>query len=115
MKLPNAQNAIVDLEKLTDYLLNPDHPRGKHKERVLEATCGITAAHANLLQRELMEAANHGDAMPTRTDIYGRRFVVECSVGGPTGTAVLVTAWIVRAGENFPRFVSAVRAPIDLP
>lgn len=98
---------MVDLEKLTDYLLNPDHPRGKHKARVLEATCGITAAHADLLQRELIEAARRGEAMLTRTDTYGSGFVVEWSVGGPTGTAVLVTAWIVRAGENFPRFVSA--------
>lgn len=29
MKLPNADDAIVEEQKLTGYLLNPDHPRGK--------------------------------------------------------------------------------------
>lgn len=26
MRLPNAQNAVVDREKIADYLLNPAHP-----------------------------------------------------------------------------------------
>jgi Domain of unknown function (DUF6883) len=107
MKLPNAQDAVVDLKKLTDYLLNPDHPRGKHKARVLEAKCGITVDHADLLRRELIEVAKQAEAKPTRTDTDGRRFVLEWNISGPRGTATLVTAWIVRAGENFPRFVSA--------
>lgn len=31
MKLPNAENAFVDIEKLRGYCLNLSHPRGKHK------------------------------------------------------------------------------------
>lgn len=33
MKLPNAENAVVSIEKLRDYSLNPNHPEGKHKAR----------------------------------------------------------------------------------
>jgi hypothetical protein len=29
MKLPNGDAAIVDIAKLRDYCLSPDHPRGK--------------------------------------------------------------------------------------
>ncbi len=34
MKLPNAENAVIDIKKLRDYCLNPNHPEGKHKARV---------------------------------------------------------------------------------
>jgi hypothetical protein len=33
MKLPNAENAVIDIAKLRDYCLNPNHPEGKHKAR----------------------------------------------------------------------------------
>jgi hypothetical protein len=34
MKMPGGHAAIVDRQKLTEYCLNPEHPRGKHKARV---------------------------------------------------------------------------------
>ena len=34
--LPNAEFAFVPLEKLTGYVLNPEHPVGKHKAAVFE-------------------------------------------------------------------------------
>jgi hypothetical protein len=33
MKLPNPKRAVVDIAKLRDYILNPEHPRGRHKAR----------------------------------------------------------------------------------
>jgi hypothetical protein len=30
MIIPNAEHAIVEIEKLVEYALNPDHPTGKH-------------------------------------------------------------------------------------
>jgi hypothetical protein len=45
MKLPNGDRAIVDLEKLRAYCLNPQHPRGRHKARVF-ASFGIREADA---------------------------------------------------------------------
>jgi hypothetical protein len=107
MKLPNAESAFVDLGKLTDYCLNADHPRGKHKARVFQALCGFTEQNAGLLQQRLLEAAEHGHAVETSSDIYGRRFVIEYIVQGPIGAGRVRTAWIVRHDENFPRFVSA--------
>ena len=34
MKLPNADRAVVEIEKLRDYCLSSSHPRGRHKARV---------------------------------------------------------------------------------
>jgi hypothetical protein len=39
MKLPNSEKAIVDIAKLRDYSLNPEHESGGHKARVF-AKCG---------------------------------------------------------------------------
>ena len=41
MKLPGGEDAIVDPEKLTGYCLNPEHPRGKHKARVVATALGF--------------------------------------------------------------------------
>jgi hypothetical protein len=107
MKLPNAENAVVDLVKLVDYCLSTDHPRGKHKARVFQSACGLTAQHAELLRQQLLDAAEEGDAVETNSDTHGRRFVIECNAQGPNGEAAIRTAWIVRPDEDVPRFVSA--------
>lgn len=107
MKLPNAELAVVDMAKLVDYCLSPDHPRGKHKARVFEAACGLTAEHAESLRDQLLEAARQGDAMGGPDVGYGDRYVVEWVVEGPSGKALARSLWIVRQEEDFPRFVSA--------
>ncbi len=107
MKLPNGQQAVIDLEKLTDYCLNPDHPRGKHKARVFRASCGFTAENAELMREQLFDAAANDEALQVPPNVHGQRYVIECLLSGPTGQAQVRTAWIVRTSEDFPRFVSA--------
>jgi len=57
MRLPNAGKAIVEVEKLRDYCLNPLHPRGRHKARVFASRLGLTGQHAELLRVALVQAA----------------------------------------------------------
>ena len=106
MKLPNAQHAVVELEKLVDYCLNPEHERGKHKARVFAAACGIEAPHAELLRQALLGAAVQAEATLTFSDRFGARYVVEFTVQGPTGSALVRSSWIVRSSEDFPRLTS---------
>ena len=107
MKLPNGDRAVVEIEKLVDYCLNLDHPRGKHKARVFRAACGMAANDAEWMRQQLLEAAMRNEANQTSQSAHGRRYVVECMLEGSAGEAHIVTAWIVRDGEDFPRFVSA--------
>lgn len=107
MKLPNGSCAVVDIEKLVDYCLNPAHPRGKHKARVFQSACGLQAEHAVELRRQLLDAAVEGDAVTRPALGFGDRYMVELEVAGPSGTAPVRSLWIVRQGEDFPRFVSA--------
>jgi hypothetical protein len=106
VKLPNGELALVDIAKIREYCLNPDHPRGRHKARVFAAALGLTAAEAHLLQDALLAAARTSDSVLGDQDLYGQRYVVEFMMKGPTAAASIRSVWIVRGNEDFPRFVS---------
>jgi len=107
MKIPNADRAVVEIVKLSDYCFNPDHPRGKHKAKVFRSACGFTAENADVARQQLLESAARDEAVLAASDMHGRRYVIECVLTGPSGSARVRAAWIVRSGEDFPRFVSA--------
>jgi hypothetical protein len=84
-KLPNAERALVDIRKLRDYSLNPEHDEGKHKARVFKAALGFTRADAQKL-REM--------------------YVIDFTTPGLHGNVIIRTAWIVEVDTDFPRLVS---------
>jgi hypothetical protein len=111
MKLPNAENAVVDIAKLRDYSLNPNHPEGKHKARAFLEKLGITRDDADRLRQIILEAILKVDAIEQNPTLYGRRFIVDFELSWPEGkfilsTAVVRTAWIIRNDENFPRLTT---------
>lgn len=106
MKLPNGDNAVVDIVKLRDYCLNLSHPRGRHKARVFASLFGLTAQHASDLRIALLGAARDGEAVPAEVDEYGRRFTVDFELVFCGRRARVRSAWIVRTGEECPRLTS---------
>jgi hypothetical protein len=46
------------------------------------------------------------EATLTFSDRFGARYVVEFTVQGPTGSALVRSSWIVRSSEDFPRLTS---------
>ena len=111
MNMPNAERAIVEIEKLRYYCLNPEHPRGRHKARVFAAALGLTAGNAEELRDALLTAARIFDATPTTRDVYGQRYVLDFPLGTPAGRALIRSTWIVRTGENFPRLTTCYVLP----
>ncbi len=79
MKLPNADRAIVEIEKLRDYCLSSSHPRGRHKARVFITALGITADDAQELKQAILSVVTTEEGTPTERDEYGQRFVVDFS------------------------------------
>jgi hypothetical protein len=77
MLLPNGASAVVDIEKLRDYCLNPLHVKGKHKARVFRATLGMTADDAERLREVLPDVARTHEAGQAGPGDYGDRFVIE--------------------------------------
>lgn len=106
MKLPNTDNAVVDISKLTDYCLSQEHPRGRHKARVFKSALGLSAEDAEDLRGALLAAAKSDDAELSHEDEYGQRYTLDFEMSGPAGEALVRSLWIVRAGEDYARFVS---------
>lgn len=106
MKLPGAEIAIVDDNKLTDYCLNPEHPRGKHKARIFAKVLGITRENVDILQTALKMAASTEEAELVFSDSYGDRYVIDSEIHGPRGAGIVRSLWILRHGESTPRLTS---------
>lgn len=77
MKIPNATRAVVDIEKLRGYCLNPDHPRGNHKARLFASILGLTADEAEELRARLIDIVRTHDAIVKDHDRYGERYVID--------------------------------------
>ena len=106
MKLPAGKQAVVDVAKLRDYALNPNHPRGRHKARAFAAVVGYTVRDADLLRELLLDQAARSDVTPGIADEHGQRFILDATVDGPRGSGVLRSTWIVPADTSVPRLVT---------
>lgn len=106
MKIPNAERAIVDIEKLRNYCLNFNHPRGKHKARFFEAILGLTVNDVEKLQKTLLNVARTHDAIMIDHDEYGKRFVIDFIMINEPRKAKVRSSWIIRTDEDFPRLTS---------
>lgn len=110
MKLPNADRAVIEIEKLRDYSLNPNHPKGKHKARVFLAALGLKADDAEQLREKIMEAILISEAIEQQPTSYGRRFIVDFYLTGfdkfVATTVTVRSAWMIRNNEDFPRLTS---------
>jgi hypothetical protein len=89
MKLPNAENAVVDIAKLRDYCLNPNHPEGKHKARVFKERLGITQTDAERLRQVILGAVLIAEATEQEPTEFGRRFIVDFQVSWPQGIIIV--------------------------
>lgn len=107
MKIINAENAVVDIRKLSNYCLDADHIRGGHKARVFQAALAIDAADAEWLRHELLRLIAITDAKRVKHDVYGVHYSAKVSLTRQNRTAVINTPWLVRQDEDFPRFLSA--------
>lgn len=105
-KLPNPENAVVEMRKLRSYCLSLEHPRGRHKARVFASALGLTAENSEELRQALLSAAVSEEATPVEEDEYGQRYMLDFEMNTETGSATVRSGWIVRSGEDFPRFTS---------
>ena len=106
MKLPHPSQAVVDIRKLRDYCLDPDHPRGRHKARVFASALGLTRHDAPMLQQKLLDVVYTHEAVRTNEDVYGVRYQIDFEMESTAGRGNIRSTWIVRQGEAFPRLVT---------
>lgn len=113
--LPNCERAIIPRDKLERYCLDSAHvskasgkSSGKDKARVFEAALGFVKADWESLRNRILESLPYAEATVGDEDEHGKRYTVEVAITGPNrNTAVVLTAWIVRPGTDFPSLTSA--------
>lgn len=95
---------------MRDYLLSREDPVGRFKARVF-VSAGYRVTEWEVLQRDLQVVARSEDASLSRAEPYGQLFEIRAILQGPTGPLPVITVWIVRQIEDFPRFVTAYPRP----
>jgi hypothetical protein len=106
MKLPNGEHPDLGT-KLEDYSLNPFHRHGQHKARVFESALGITLASKEVLAQALLAAAKNSNAFaPLGDNGFGETYVLRFQLTTGKGPATVLSAWIIRHNEDFPRLTT---------
>src|SRR5258705_10238596 len=106
MHLPNPHKAVVDIEKLRDYSLNPNHPVGKHKARVFKSARRLTMQDAAWLRERALEIALTGEAVLGLPSVFGYKYVIDSVVNHHGMSALVRFCWIMEFGTDFPRLTS---------
>jgi hypothetical protein len=102
MFVPNAENAEVNIRKLTDYCLNPEHEIGKYKALVFESALALTIENAEELKDALLEAVKMNEAQRGKFDKFGQRYTVDFEMERGTKKATVRGGWIIKTGTDFP-------------
>jgi hypothetical protein len=85
--VPNPDRAVVDPRKVRDYLLSHEHPVGRFKAVISLPSLELTGPFLKM------------------TGLHDRKYEVPAILTGPAGRELSVlTVWLVRRVEDFPRF-----------
>jgi hypothetical protein len=89
------------------YLLNPAHPDGAAKARFF-AALGFTPEAWDVLATALRELAVRSPIANRMESVHGTKYLVDGPIETRSGRSRSVrTVWIVDAGRDIPRLVTA--------
>jgi hypothetical protein len=101
----------VDRRKFDEYLLDPEHPDGRHKLRLWRSVFGVGEGEGRLLERLIREQIGRGivTEKPPRTDLRRFEVLIE-DFETAKNTEPMITAWVSEHGDwrrITPRFITA--------
>ena len=107
MKLPHADAAVVDREKVLEYLLNPRHRFGASKAQFF-STHGFTPEKWEVFADALLEhGRKHEISKAVETD-FGPRYQVDGELPTPDRRSPRIrTVWQLDKGQLAPRLITA--------
>jgi len=107
MKLPNAGKAVVEREKIVDYLLNAAHRYGASKAKFF-AQFGFHAEKWEELEQSLRRHGQSHEVKRVRETGFGPRYQVDGELNAPDGRSPMVrSVWQQDHGEVAPRLITA--------
>ncbi|MFN0277533.1 MAG: DUF6883 domain-containing protein [Pyrinomonadaceae bacterium] len=106
MKVPNAENAEIEIGKLRDYCLNPNSDVGEHKARVFASALNLLRKDWETLQNALLVAVKSEDAKLGKPNNYGEVFIVEFDMTNAGKTAIVRSVWMIKPGSKNPELIT---------
>ncbi len=106
LAIPYVDNAEVDICKLRDYCLNPNHDDGKHKARLFSSILGMTTDDAEELRQIIFEVIKTHEAKLGRKDKYGQRYTIDFTLLWHGKSAMIRTGWIIENNSTIPRLTT---------
>lgn len=107
MELPNRHLAYVPEAKITRYLLDVNHPRGKGKAREFRER-GYDESNIAVMIRDLIGVANSQPVFSVRQTEFGFNYVIYGVIQPPAGGDLLVrTVWFIAHGGSIPSLATA--------
>jgi hypothetical protein len=111
--LPNFEQASITIEKLQDYVLNPDHPIGHNKARVFKSVLGIERKHALAFAEIIIGTLDRAHAIKNEESSYGSRWETHHEIFAPNGRSAIVSvAWLFRVEQ--PEIPVLITCYIDI-
>lgn len=108
--MPNNENAVVALKKITDYLLSDQHPIGKAKAAFFKAF-GFEHSNPEAFEAALVLHADERDIEETRDSGFGTKYELRCELKTPDNrNPCIVTVWIINEETDNPNLVTAYPA-----
>ena len=105
-RLPNAEKAIIEAKKLSGYILSSTHPVGRFKAAFFRRL-GYSAENWEAFELSLRDLIITQDALELEESRYGKKYIVEGSFAGPSGSTMqIITVWVILKGESAPRFIT---------
>lgn len=96
----------MQLEKLTTYLLNLEHSRGRSKAKFF-IDHGFRSDQPKVLQAALAQHPATNTVSTVKPSAWGDRFAIRCNLATPDGrNPCILTVWISEAGRP-PRLLTA--------
>jgi len=107
MRLPNAHIAVVDREKIDEYLLNLSHRYGASKARFFLGF-GFQMDEWEVFAEALREHAQRHEIRIVRQTRWGPRYEIDGELKAPDGQQPRIrTVWQVDEGQIAPRLITA--------
>ena len=107
MRLPNAERARVEREKITDYLLSTPNPGGRSKAAFFLSFGFSADSWEDLAEAVRLHGRSH-EVVRTVETVHGPRYCVDGVIETPDGRNPRVrTVWQVDTGSDQPRFITA--------
>ena len=107
-RVPNSITAATVQDKIQNYLLNSNHPRGKDKAKVLNSVLGFNYQNWDALSDQIFDKLQTTDYTAKVETKYGTKYTVPMRINGTKGKSMVVnTVWQVDRDTNIPRLITA--------